>query len=522
MRLQLDPQPVQVEFAAPLAADGDQPAPPARIVGGLIVPYGQTAMVGGRLVEFAAGSIQPRDHVPLVLGHDLDRPIGVMATSAAGEAGLSGVFAVDQTPDGDVAIAQARSGSRRGLSAGIDVLEATEDDSGRLLVSRGELVETSQVVLAAYGEAAISQIAAQADQPQGEDHAMAETDQQPADRPDSEALKAAEAADRRPVIVTAAQEPPEMRLGEYVQTLIQAEKGNRQAAQRIEAALTREVVGANPGVVPVAYLQGIIDSLEAPRTLFDAYQHADLPPAGMTLRRPEVTARPGATGWLPDDTATMPSSAITLGTRDVDVAQWAFGVSASVALVERSSPSFVEEAFAQMLKHYYREVEASIATELEGIAAPTTAPPTSLGSAAAQYMGAYGDWPNILVAGTAAYGKIVDALGLLRYSSGTADATGSANIAGLTVVPSSDVTPADVWVMRRDALELRESAPIRLTVSDVTSLSLELGVTSFFALCNLEQTIGEIAGAVRVAGYTPAAAETGGSSGGGGGSRSRA
>jgi hypothetical protein len=76
--------------------------------------------------------------------------------------------------------------------------------------------------------------------------------------------------------------------------------------------------------------------------------------------------------------------------------------------VERSAPSFVEEAFSQMLKHYSREVEAKIATTLEAIAAPVPAV-TTIGSASAAFMAAYGDWPNILVAGADAYGKIVDA-----------------------------------------------------------------------------------------------------------------
>jgi hypothetical protein len=102
-----------------------------------------------------------------------------------------------------------------------------------------------------------------------------------------------------------------MRLGEYVQTFIRAEKGDPRAVQRIEAALTREVVGTNPGVVPIAYVQQILDSLGAPRTLFGAFNHAELPPAGMTVRRPEVTAasprRDGSPSPPPPPRARSPS-----------------------------------------------------------------------------------------------------------------------------------------------------------------------------------------------------------------------
>ena len=513
MKLELDPQPIRIELAAELTAEAQEPS---RVVGGLIVPYGVPANVGGRVVEFEAGSVSAREHVPLVLAHNLDRPIGVMLTSASGEAGFTGVFAIDPTPDGDIAIAQARSGSRRGLSAGVDVLRARDGEDGRLIVEEGELAETSQVTLAAYGLAGITMVAAQKDE--GSPMSTEETPAQEAgEEQTSEAAKHAEAAERRsPVIVTADREPPSMRLGEYVQTFIRAEKGDQRAVQRIEAALTRETIAGNPGVVPIAYVQQILDSLAAPRTLFNAFNHAELPPSGMTVRRPEVTARPGTTGWMADDTAGAPSGAITLGANDTPVTQWAWGVSASVALVERSAPSFVEEAFSQMLKHYYREVEAKIATALEAIAAGAQ---TKLGEASAAFMAGYGEWPNILVAGSEAYGNIVDALGLLRYSTGSADAQGSANLAGLTVIPSGDVTPTDAWVTSRDLLELRESSPIRLSVSDVTSLSLELGVTSFYAQSTTRQTLGTPAvhGAVRVSGFVPVADEAAAGAGRGGG-----
>jgi HK97 family phage prohead protease len=511
MKLELAPQPIRVELAAdlPLGDQGGEhdQGEPKRIVAGLVVPYGVTAAVDGRMIEFEQGSITPREHVPLVLAHNMDRPIGVMVTSAQGEAGFSGVYAVDPTPDGDIAIAQARSGSRRGLSAGVDVISAREGEDGRLIVEEGELAETSQVTLAAFGSAGITTIAAQKEE--GTPMSTEETPpQEPAEEPTREAVKHAEAAERRtPVIVTADREPPTMRLGEYVQDYIRAEKGDRAAVGRIEAALTREVVGGSPGVVPIAYVQQILDSLGAPRSLFGAFDHAELPPAGMTVRRPEVTARPGTTGWLADDTAGAPSGPITLGAHDTPVTQWAWGVSASVALVERSAPSYVEEAFTQMLKHYYREVEAKIATALEAIAAPATTPPTTLGTAAAAFMAGYGDWPNILIAGADCYGKIVDALGLLRYSTGTADLQGNANLAGLAVVASGDVTPGDAWVTSRDLYELRESTPIRLSVSDVTSLSLEMGVTSFFAMTTTRQTLNNVPGAIRVVGFVPAAAE---------------
>jgi len=97
------------------------------------------------------------------------------------------------------------------------------------------------------------------------------------------------------------------------------------------------------------------------------------------------------------------------------------------------------------------------------------------------------------------------------FASGDVDANGNGNYAGLRVIPSADVAPADAWVTSRDFLEVRETSPIRLSVSDVTSLSLEIGVTSFYAQTRLRQDMviagpATIAGAVRIATFVPVAA----------------
>ena len=76
----------------------------------------------------------------------------------------------------------------------------------------------------------------------------------------------------------------------------------------------------------------------------------------------------------------------------------------------------------------------------------------------------------------------------------------------MEVVASPDVAAADAWITSREFQEIRESSPIRLSVSDVTSLSLEIGVTAFYARSTLLQTLGGVAGAVRIAGFTPVAA----------------
>jgi len=499
VRLTLTPEPL--ELLATAEEEAEAPAERRRIAG-LAVPYEQEARIGGRLVTFAAGSVAIDGAPPLLFGHDPNRPVGVLVSHTDEPAGLRATYAVDQTADGDAAITQARSGSRRGLSVGADVdeFEQDPDNEERIRVTAARLAETSLVAMAAYPGAGVDQIAAH--KPNG--GAMPDDPRPPEPEPTPE--PAPEPEPTTPRLVLAERSEPMMRLGEYVQNLVRAERGDRAARERIEAALTREVIANNPGVVPIAYVNQMIDSLGYSRPLFDAMTHAEMPPAGMTIRRPEITTRPDG-GWLADDTAGAPSGAVAIVNHDETVKQWAWGGSASVALVERSSPSYVEEVLQAATRSYYRDVEASIAAAL-----PTAASTiTTVGPAVGAFMAAYREFPNLLICGGTAYGKLLDATGTLMFASGDVDANGNGNYAGLRVIPSADVAPADAWVTSRDFLEVRETSPIRLSVSDVTSLSLEIGVTSFYAQTRLRQDMviagpATIAGAVRIATFVPVAA----------------
>jgi len=223
----------------------------------------------------------------------------------------------------------------------------------------------------------------------------------------------------------------------------------------------------------------------------------------MTIRRPHITTRPDG-GWLADDTAGAPTGAVTIVNADEQVIQWAWGGAASVALVERSSPSYVEEVFTQAIKSYYRDVEAQIA----GAFPPAAGGATSLGAAVAMFLDAYRTYPNLLVCGPNAYGKLLDATGVLMFTSGSADAQGGGTVAGLRVITSADLNATDAWVTSSDFLEVRESTPLRLSVSDVTSLSLEIGVTSFYAQTQTREALGGVNGAVGLPTFTPVAAAT--------------
>jgi HK97 family phage prohead protease len=487
-----------LEIVAEEKVDESAGESPRRQIAGLAVPYNQAARVGplGQSVTFQTGSIIAENGSPLLLGHDVQRPVGVLVDASSKDDGVRARWAVDPTRDGDEALVQAQSGSRRGLSVGVDLEEFQEQEDGSLLVQLGRLAETSLVALAGYVGAQVDTVTAS---DKGED--MPE-ETQPADEPTTAPVEAhpAPVEAHRPPIIVAERPAPELRAGEFVQLYVQAAKGNVRARQRIEAALTLETTTTEPGVIPIVYVQQIIDSLGADRPLFNAMSKADMPAAGMLIRRPHVTTRPDG-NWVLDETTGIPTGPVVIGNQDMPIKQWAWGGSASVALVERSAPSYVEEVFSQAVKSYYRDVEADVAASF-----PTSASTvTTLGGGFAAFMAAYRTFPNLLVCGGTAYGKLIDARGVALFSGGSADAQGNANIAGLSVVASPDVAATDAWVTARDFLELRETTPIRLSVANVEALSMEIGVTGFFAKLQERETLGGVAGAVRIPTWTPAA-----------------
>lgn len=114
----------------------------ARIITGLIVPYGRTGKTGGRRYRFAPGSLRFPTRLWLLRDHDQGQRVGRALRVHDTAAGPLGVFRVQYGPDGDRALAVA---GRAGLSPGVQGLESAPDPdrSGVLLVSFAACVEVS-------------------------------------------------------------------------------------------------------------------------------------------------------------------------------------------------------------------------------------------------------------------------------------------------------------------------------------------------------------------------------------------
>lgn len=119
-----DPQmagPDLLTLAAPKGKAAADPAPDPRVVRGLVIPWEQVANSAQGRVRFSAGSVTWGDSIPVLLDHDRGQPAGVVQELESTDEGLRVVMRIDEGPRGDDVLARLASGSRTGLSAGLEL-----------------------------------------------------------------------------------------------------------------------------------------------------------------------------------------------------------------------------------------------------------------------------------------------------------------------------------------------------------------------------------------------------------------
>lgn len=465
-----------------------------RLIEGVAVPYGETAEIGWSRYRFAPGSLRlARAHTPGLLGHDTNRPFGIV--SGLDEAGDSArvIIRADRTPDGDVALEQARSGSRSGLSIGFEVDAYTEAE-GVIEVTAASVYEVSLVAVAAFEGAQVERVAAErsedAEEPPADDPEAEETAADEAADPDDDPEEGADdvppeqqeiptEAARRPVIRAERPRTPQVRPGAFVQAMIRAERGDVASRELVTAALSAVTTALEPGVMPITYTSEILGGVDQDRTLFDVFRSsAPLPENGMKVQKPKWTVRPEG-GWIVDGAPT-PSNAATIDSQEATIEQWAYGIIASYALVDRSSPDFTEAIYRGAIEDYWADVEQKIVDE---ITASLAAPSATLGAAVAAFVAARKTRPNVLLVSGDTYGDYLDATGpqYPLYTTGAVDAGGGVAeyIAGLRLVLAPSLPAGSQIVAHTSALDVRESSPIRLSAQVIGTNSVELGVYSF-------------------------------------------
>jgi len=458
----------------------------SRTITGVAVPYGETANLGGTVYTFTAGSLtQARPRTPLLLGHDRNRPIGVLVDLVDTPGGALARFSVDAGAEGDLALAQAASGSRGGLSIGAEIVNGTTGADGVVTVTAASLLEVSLVSIPAFAGADVMQVAASDTKDES-----AEDDEEPTIEDEAEATAEDEkeetmlenetvAADLAAIPAAAAARPV-MAADTYITTMVRAMKGDQNAARMIEASLDVIDTAAIVGLVPDQYLRQIIGGLADERPLANNVRRAPLPAEGMKLYKPIWTTTPEG-GWISESDPT-PSNAITIGNHEVEIEQWAYGVSMTVASLERGF-GVGESVFRQIILDYYAAVEAKLSLAMTNAADAVAAGATILATIGLQTAAIYKDSgrrPTTAYMAGDVWAELLATEASLPFTGGQTTASGIAGqIAGLDIVVTGALADGTLVCADRNVIELRESAPLQLRANAIGTMNVELGVTSF-------------------------------------------
>jgi len=451
----------------------------SRTIEGLAVPYGELAILNGERYAFEPGSVAlARARTPLLLGHDQSRPVGVLSELTDGEGGVRMRFAIDGTPDGDAALAQAASGSRGGLSIGAEIDAYTELDGGVRSVTAARVFETSLVALSAFENANVERVAAELEtpppppEPEPDDDDDDQGDEPATERnPMQETIEAS-----APVVIAATRPQADLTATELVNLIVRAQHGERDARHYLEAALVESISTDLSGVLPPAYETSVMGGKQTARPLYSFFRSRPLPGVGLAINKPRWTTPPdGAWATTVDDDAH--STKVVIGADSANVERWDWAGAIPYVVVQRSSPDVIDAIYAEAVQDFYYDVEIKIATLL---AASTTNAATSIGAAVAAYFNLNKRNPDGILIAADVWGKMADQK-LIDATRATGDVSLSTDgmagtWAGLPVIVSGTLPATMGYLVSKRAIDARVTEPVRLTANAIGALNVELAV----------------------------------------------
>lgn len=456
-----------------------------RLIEGVAVPYGETAEIGFGKYRFLPGSLRrAREKTPLLLGHDTNQPIGVLATLTDSEDAARIQARVDRTAEGDRALEQAKSGSRSGFSIGFEIDESS-DQNGVTEITAASIYEVSLVAVPAFADAIVERVAAQhteeteepeAEEPEAEKTEETEAEETDTDETEEHPMEETTEAAHPPVIRAAHRPTLPARAGEFVRYLIGAQHGNVEAANMLRAALTETISTDVSGLLPPTYETTVIGGKEVLRPLYDTFRSRPLPGVGLMVSKPKWTTPPNG-AWATTVDADATSTKVVVGAQTADVIRWDWAGAIPWVVVQRSDPSVVDEIYGEAVQDFYLDVEAKVYGEL-GAAATGVA--TKLGAAIAEFFVATGNQrsPDIIIMAPDVWGDFADT-GALSVAQGAGDVSGDAlttSFAGIRAITSGTLAAGETILATRRAVDARVTEPVRLTANAIGALNVELAV----------------------------------------------
>ena len=262
-----------------LAEDGEKP----RSISGVAVPWDTEATVSdGTRVKFERGALPVTGKKPKLLKyHDSEQPVGVVTGRLDSEEGMLFTARISATSEGNDMLELIKDEAVDSVSVGVDVVDATYDDNGTMIIKKANWVELSLVTAPAFKGAMITEVAAT--EPQEETTTMSEVKvEAPAEVPaPAPAPQMLFAAPRKEFKLPSA--------AEYISKILRGGSEAQEFLANIKAAAPDVVTTDTPGILPEPILGPVYNNFRGLRPVCDAIGVKAMPGGGKVFRRPKVT-----------------------------------------------------------------------------------------------------------------------------------------------------------------------------------------------------------------------------------------
>lgn len=283
--------------------------------------------------------------------------------------------------------------------------------------------------------------------------------------------------------------------GSYVMDLFRSSRGDVQARERVQRALSKVTTGDTPGLLPIQTVGDLRGKIEGPRPLVNIATKIPLPASGMQFRRPKITDHTSV-GKQTTEKTEVASSAFKVGFDAIDLITFAGAVNISIQDVERSDPGALDLVFQDLAAQYGLATEKETADQLVAAVKQTQDLADDADNAAilkavftaagVVYEGSQGQHPDTLVCSVDQWGRFgamstpINPQNQVIAGSPTSF---SLSAAGITAVVSPQLPEGFAAIGRRDTLEVieRPGSPVQLSATEPRILGMELGVYGLFA-----------------------------------------
>lgn len=473
-----------------------------RTIVGLAVPYGQSADIGGMYQErFAPGAIASVEDVKLFYGHE--EPIGKVVEGRDTEAGFEIVAKVSDTVRGNEVLTLMRDGVLNKFSVGF-IPEESQKDGSTITRTKVSLKEVSVVPFPAFTGANITEV-------REEQTATPELENEQERESMSENMELEvrsvmdEVAELRRVVEAGqtssapAVVGAEIRSqGEFAKALL---KGDESAIALARAASDSSDTVALPGFV--GFINNLIDQN---RPMVSAFSRAALPSAGLTVEYAQVSANTLAVGQQDPEGEALSFGNLTVASTSANVKTYGGYTSFTKQTIERSSVDYLNTVFQALTIAYANATNAALKTHVEGLsytgkvfdasALTAEAVTTAIANGAVYIKENTGLSPEFIIASPEAYVKLITVVDgsdrpLVLQNGAGINNIGAANapaltgsLLGLPIIVDTQMTANKVYMANSRAIQTFESAgaPVRLTDSDITTLTDSVSVYGYMAI----------------------------------------